>query len=185
VKTNAARILERLGIPFELAEYEVDLEDLSAERVAAKIGMDPESVFKTLVVRGEKQGVMLAVIPASYEVDLKALARAAGDRRAEMVPLAEVEPLTGYVRGAVTAFGTKKKYPVFADELIELSDRISVSAGVRGLQILIAPRDYLRAVEATVAPIGKPRAQRAKRAETGGRALPGRDPRIARYKNPK
>jgi Cys-tRNA(Pro)/Cys-tRNA(Cys) deacylase len=161
VKTNAARILERLGIPFELREYDVDLEDLSVERAAEKLGMDPESVFKTLVVRGERQGVMIAVIPAGYELDLKALARAAEDKRVELVPLAEVEPLTGYVRGAVTALGTKKKYPVFADELIELSAQIGVSAGIRGGEITLAPQDYLRAVDAKVASISKRSAKRA------------------------
>lgn len=155
MKTNAARILERLGIAFEVVEYQIDLEDLSAERTAEKLGMEEESVFKTLVVRGEKRGVMLAVIPAGHELDMKALARAAGDRRVEMVPLAEVEALTGYVRGAVTALGAKKKYPVFADELIELSDRIGVSAGVRGAELVLSPADYVRAVEAKVAPLSR------------------------------
>ena len=157
MKTNAARILERLGIEFELREYPIDLEDLSAERTAEKLGMEPESVFKTLVVRGEKQGVMMAVISAGYQIDLKLLARAAGDRRVEMVPLAEVEPLTGYVRGAVTALGSKKKVPVFADELIELFDRIGVSAGERGKELILSPRDYLSAVEGTVAAIARQR----------------------------
>ncbi len=158
MKTNAARILERLGVEFQVVEYPVDLEDLSAETTARKLGMEPESVFKTLVVRGEKRGVMLAVIPAGFHLDLKALARVAGDRRVELVSLAEVEPLTGYVRGAVTALGTKKKYPVFADELIELSDQIGVSAGARGAELVLAPVDYLRAVEATVGPISRPHA---------------------------
>ena len=158
MKTNAARILERLGIEFELVEYPVDPEDLSAETAAEKLGMEPESVFKTLVVRGEKLGVMMAVIPAGHQVDLKLLAQAAGDRRVELVPLAEVEPLTGYVRGAVTALGAKKKVPVFVDDLVELSDRIGVSAGVRGAELILKPQDYLRAVEGKVAPIARSKA---------------------------
>jgi Cys-tRNA(Pro)/Cys-tRNA(Cys) deacylase len=154
MKTNAARILDRLGIPYELREYEVDADDLSAEGVAAKIGMPPEQVFKTLVVRGDRKGVALAVVPGSAELDLKALARLTGDRKVEMAPLREVQPLTGYVRGGVTALGSRKDYPVFVAEEILLYDRVAVSAGVRGTQLLLAPDDYLRATRATVAPIG-------------------------------
>ena len=155
MKTNAARILDRLGIPYELREYEVDADDLSAEGVAAKIGMPPEQVFKTLVVRGDRKGVALAVVPGSAELDLKALARLTGDRRVELVPLKEVHPLTGYIRGGVTALGGKKDYPVFVDEQIILHDRIAISAGVRGTQILLAPDDYLRATQATLGPIAR------------------------------
>jgi len=154
MKTNAARILDRLGIPYELREYEVDADDLSAEGVAAKIGMPPEQVFKTLVVRGDRKGVALAVVPGSAELDLKALARLTGDRKVEMAPLRDVQPLTGYVRGGVTALGSRKDYPVFVAEEILLYDRVAVSAGVRGTQLLLAPDDYLRATRATVAPIG-------------------------------
>jgi len=153
MKTNAARILDSLGIRYELREYEVDPNDLSAETVAAKIGMPLEQVWKTLVVRGDRNGVCLAVVPASAQLDLKALARLTGDRKADTVPLKEVQPLTGYIRGGVTALGGKRDYPVFADETIELFDRIAVSAGVRGTQILIAPADYLRATGATVGAI--------------------------------
>jgi Cys-tRNA(Pro)/Cys-tRNA(Cys) deacylase len=153
MKTNAARILDSLGITYELRDYDVDPDDLSAERVADKIGLPPEQVFKTLVVRGDRYGVCLAVVPAGGQLDLKALARLTGDRKVDTVPLKEVQPLTGYIRGGVTAFGCKKDYPVFIDETVELFDRISVSAGARGTQILIAPADYIRATSATVGAI--------------------------------
>lgn len=157
MKTNASRLLDRLGIPYELREYEVDESDLSAETVAQKIGMPLEQVFKTLVVRGQRRGVMLAVVPADGELDPKALARVADDRRVEMVPLKEVQPLTGYIRGGVTALACKKDYPVFIDEQVELCDVISVSAGVRGTQILLAPQDYVRATKGTVGEITRPK----------------------------
>jgi Cys-tRNA(Pro)/Cys-tRNA(Cys) deacylase len=155
LKTNAARLLDSLGVAYELREYEVDPEDLSAETVARKVGLPAEQVFKTLVSRGDRTGVLLAVVPGDAELDLKALARFSGDRRVELVPLREVQPLTGYVRGGVTALACKKDYPVFADETLELFDRISVSSGLRGLQILLAPADYLRAVRATLGAISK------------------------------
>lgn len=155
MKTNATRILDSLSIAYELREYAVDLEDLSAETVAAKIGLPPEQVFKTLVVRGDRGGVYLAVIPGNAELDAKALARVTGDRKIEMAPLKEVQQLTGYIRGGVTALGGKRDYPVYADEMIELFDTISVSAGVRGTQILLGPADYLRAVKGRVAAIAR------------------------------
>jgi len=158
MKTNAARLLDSLGISYELREYEVDLEDLSAGTVARKIGLPAEQVFKTLVARGDRTGVLLAVVPGDAELDLKALARLSGDRRVEVVPLREVQPLTGYVRGGVTALACRKDYPVFADETLELFDQVSVSAGMRGLQILLAPVDYLRAARAIVGPISKEKA---------------------------
>jgi len=155
VKTNAARILEALGIRYELRDYAVDEEDLSAENVARKVGLPPEQVFKTLVARGDRTGVLLAVVAANAQLDLKALARLTGDRKADTVPLKEVQPLTGYVRGGVTALACKKDYPVFADETIELFEVVSVSAGVRGTQIVLAPADFLRATRARVGPIAK------------------------------
>jgi len=155
MKTNATRILDSLGIQYTLREYEVDPNDLTAETVAAKIGLPPEQVFKTLVVRGDRGGVYLVVIPANSELDLKALARIAGDRKVEMAPLSEVTQLTGYIRGGVTALGGKRDYPVFADETIELFDTISISAGLRGTQMLLSPGDYLRAVKATVGAIAR------------------------------
>jgi Cys-tRNA(Pro)/Cys-tRNA(Cys) deacylase len=155
MKTNAVRILESLGIAFELRDYEVDPEDLSAETVARKVGLPPEQTFKTLLVRGDRRGLLFAVVPGSLELDLKAMAKASGDKQVTMVPLKEVQPLTGYIRGGVTALAAKKDYPVIVDETIELFDVVSVSAGVRGTQILIAPADYLRATKATVAPIAR------------------------------
>jgi Cys-tRNA(Pro)/Cys-tRNA(Cys) deacylase len=155
LKTNAARILEGLGIPFTLQEYEVNVEDLSAVAVAAKIGLPVEQVFKTLVTTVGPSEHAFAVIPGDAELDFKKLARAAGARKAEMVSLKDVQPLTGYIRGGVTVFGAKKDFPVYADETIELFDLISVSAGHRGVQVLLAPADYLRAANATVADLTK------------------------------
>jgi len=154
-KTNAVRLLERLGIRFELRSYEVDPEDLAAGSVARKVGLPPEQVFKTLVARGERIGVCLAVVPGNCELDPKALARAADDKKIDTVPLREVEPLTGYIRGGVTAMACKKPYPVYLDETAELFDVISISAGVRGLQVVMSPADYIRAVDARIAPIAR------------------------------
>jgi Cys-tRNA(Pro)/Cys-tRNA(Cys) deacylase len=153
VKTNAARILDALGIRYELREYEVDEEDLSAESVARKVGLPPEQVFKTLVCRGDRTGVLFAVVPAGAELDFKAAARLSGDRSVEMVALREVQPLTGYIRGGVTVLGARKEYPAYADETIELFDVISVSSGARGTQLVLAPSDYLRATKARTGPL--------------------------------
>lgn len=158
MKTNAVRALDRLGVAYELREYEVDPEDLRAESVAAKVGLPAEQVFKTLVVRGDRKGVAFAVVPGDAELDLKALARLSGDAKVDTVPLKEVQPLTGYIRGGVTVFAAKKDYPVYVDETIELFDVISVSAGVRGTQILLAPGDYLRACGGTVGAIARDKA---------------------------
>jgi Cys-tRNA(Pro)/Cys-tRNA(Cys) deacylase len=157
VKTNAARLLDTLGVAYELREYAVDPEDLSAETVAAKVGLPAEQVFKTLVARGDRTGVLLAVVPGDAELDLKALARLSGDRKVDTVPLKELQPLTGYIRGGVTALGGKKEYPVFADETIELFDVISVSAGVRGTQLLLAPAAYQQVTKCKVGPISRPK----------------------------
>jgi Cys-tRNA(Pro)/Cys-tRNA(Cys) deacylase len=154
-KTNACRILDSLGIHYELREYEVDPNDLAAETVAAKVGLPPEQVFKTLAVKGDRNGVAVAVIPGNYELDFKSLAHLTGDRKMEMVPLKEVQTVTGYIRGGVTALGMKKEYPVIVDETMELWDSVSVSAGQRGLQIVIAPADYVRATRARVAEISR------------------------------
>lgn len=153
MKTNAARILDALGIRYELREYEVDEGDLSAEAVARKVRLPPEQVFKTLVCRGDRSGVLFAVVPAGAELDFKAAARLSGDRSVEMVALREVQPLTGYIRGGVTVLGARKDHPAYADETIELFDVISVSAGVRGTQVLLAPSDYLRATKARTGPL--------------------------------
>ncbi len=156
-KTNAVRLLDQLGIRYELREYVVDPEDLAAETVAAKIGLPPEQVFKTLVARGDRNGICMAVIPGDAELDLKALAAASGDRKIQLVPVKELQALTGYIRGGVTALAGKKDYPVFVDETIELFAVISISAGIRGLQILLAPADYLKATKAKTAPLSHPK----------------------------
>jgi Cys-tRNA(Pro)/Cys-tRNA(Cys) deacylase len=150
-KTNAARILDGLGIAYELRPYEVDLEDLSAPNVARKIGLPVEQVFKTLLTVANTGEHFFAVIPGDDELDLKKLATAAAVKKVELASLKEVEPLTGYIRGGVTVMGAKKAFPAYADETIELHDAISVSAGMRGLQLVLAPVDYLRASEATIA----------------------------------
>jgi Cys-tRNA(Pro)/Cys-tRNA(Cys) deacylase len=165
-KTNAARLLDQMGIRYELRTYEVDIDDLAAETVAAKIGLPPEQVFKTLVARGDRgkdrskdrNGIVMAVIPGDQELNLKALAAAAGERKIQLVPVKELQLLTGYIRGGVTALAAKRDFPVYVDETIELFDVISISAGVRGLQILIAPADYLRATKGMIAALGQPKA---------------------------
>lgn len=155
MKTNAMRALDTLGIPYEIREYDFDPDDLGAEKVAEKVGLPPEQVFKTLVARGDRHGVLLAVVAADAELDFKALARLSDNKTVEMVSLKEVQPLTGYIRGGVTALAGKRDYPVYVDELMQLFDVIAVSAGVRGQQMLLAPDDYLRATRATVAPISR------------------------------
>lgn len=157
MKTNASRLLEQLKVPFELREYAVDPEDLSAETVAAKVGLPAEQVFKTLVARGDRNGICFAVIPGNTELNLKALAKLAGDRKTEMVSLKEVLPLTGYIRGGVTALAGRKDYPVYIDETAILFDIITVSAGVRGTQILLDPADYIRVVRAVLGDISSPK----------------------------
>lgn len=156
MKTNAVRQLDQLKIPYELRSYQVDPDDLSAESVAEKIGLPAEQVFKTLVVRGDRNGVCFAVIPGDAELNLKALAKLSGDRKAELAALKEVQPLTGYIRGGVTAIAAKKDYPVYLDETAILFHVISVSAGVRGTQILLRPDDYAALTKATLADIAQP-----------------------------
>ena len=156
-KTNAARILDSLNISYELRPYEVDLEDLTAVSVARKIGLPAEQVFKTLLAQTNAGTHLFAVIPGNAELDLKKLAHAAGVKKAELASLKEVEPLTGYVRGGVTVMGAKKPFPAYADETVELFAQISVSAGQRGLQLLLAPSDYLRAANTVLADLTKGR----------------------------
>jgi Cys-tRNA(Pro)/Cys-tRNA(Cys) deacylase len=161
-KTNAARQLDALHIPYELRPYEVDLDDLTAISVARKIGLPPEQVFKTLLThnnssaRGSSDPAHLfAVIPGDSELDLKKLATSANTRKIDLAALKDVEPLTGYLRGAVTVLAARKPFPAFADETIELHDIISISAGQRGLQLILSPADYLRATQATLADLTK------------------------------
>ena len=155
MKTNAARLLDTLNIRYELRTYPVDPEDLSAIRVAEKVGLPAAQLFKTLVCRGDRTGVCLAVVPGDRELDLKALARVRGDRRSETVPLKEVQPLTGYVRGGVTALAAKREYPVVLDDSALGWPIISVSAGIRGAQLLLDPEDYRRVTNAVVATVSR------------------------------
>jgi len=154
-KTNAMRLLESQGVAFQTREYDVDPEDLSAETVARKIDLPIEQVFKTLLARGDRNGLCFAVIPGNTELDLKALAKGTGDRKIDLVAVKELQPLTGYIRGGCTALAAKKDFPVFVDETAELFDIISISAGQRGLQLLVSPQDYLRVTKGTVGAWGK------------------------------
>jgi Cys-tRNA(Pro)/Cys-tRNA(Cys) deacylase len=154
-KTNAARILAAAGVSYELREYAVDDEHLAATQVAEAIGMPPEQVFKTLVARGDRTGVVMAAIPANAELDLKALATASGNKKIDLVPVKEVLGLTGYVRGGVSPVGAKKAYPIYLDETAILWDVISVSAGIRGYQMLVAPHDLVRVTGAVTCEIAR------------------------------
>lgn len=158
-KTNALRILDREGIHYDLREYEVDENDLSAVHVAAAVALPPEQVFKTLVARGDRTGILLAAIPAPSALDLKALAAASGNKKVELVALKEILGLTGYIRGGCSPVGARKPYPLYLDESADVWDFISVSAGVRGLQMLIAPVDLARVVETTRYAIAKKEAE--------------------------
>jgi Cys-tRNA(Pro)/Cys-tRNA(Cys) deacylase len=150
VKTNAARILDQHKVAYRLVEYEVDQSDLSAPTVAKKIGLDPGQVFKTLVCRFDSGAVCFAVVPGDSELDTKALAKALSERKAQPVALKEVQPLTGYIRGGVTVLGAKKAYPVALDAIALLYDQISVSAGIRGTQVLLHPQDYANVTAARI-----------------------------------
>lgn len=154
-KTNAARILDRLKIDYELKEYKVDLNDLSAIHVAKDVNMDIKTVFKTLVARSDKNDIIMACIPGDDELHLKKLAQVAKFKKVEMIHLKELLPLTGYVRGGCSPLGAKKTYPVFIDETALKWPKIAISAGVRGEQILLAPQDLIKAVNATVADLIK------------------------------
>lgn len=142
-KTNALRILEEAGVDYVTRSYGVDESDLSALNVAQKLGLEASQIFKTLVAKGEYTGVILVSIPGDTQLDLKALARHSGNKRVEMVPLKTVFALTGYVRGGVSPLGLKKSFPFFLDELALAYEEVSISAGVRGLQILLNPQDLI------------------------------------------
>ena len=150
-KTNAARILDKLKIPYEIKTYEVDEDDLSAVHVAETAGIDIETVFKTLVTRGDKSGVIMAVINGNDEINLKHLAKASGNKSVEMIALKELLPLTGYVRGGCSPLGAKKDYPVYLDSKALTHEKISISAGQRGMQLILSPKDLVTATNATVA----------------------------------
>lgn len=154
-KTNAARLLDTLSIPYELRAYEIDLEDLSARTVARKIGLPPEQVFKTLLTESPIGDQVFALVPGDQVLNLRKLAQVSGHKKLGLTPLNQVQPLTGYLRGAVTVLAARKLFPIFTDESIELHDIISISAGQRGLQLLVAPADLLRAFSATLADLSK------------------------------
>ncbi len=154
-KTNACRVLDALKISYRLVTYDVDETDLSASSVAAKVGLPVEQVFKTLCLRANDGDIVLAVLPGDRELDMKALARAADKKSVAPVAVRELPDLTGYVRGGVTALGSKKTYPVYVDELAQLYDTISVSAGQRGLQLWLSPGDYIRATRAKLVDVSR------------------------------
>lgn len=155
-KTNAARLLDKAGIGYELIPYEVDESDLSAGHLAATLGQDINRIFKTLVLRGERTGHFVCVIPGNMEVDLKAAAKAAGDKKADLIPMKELLPLTGYIRGGCSPVGMKKPFPTFFHSTATTFDHIFVSAGQRGVQFKINPAELIKYVSATVADIAQP-----------------------------
>ncbi len=154
-KTNAARFLNGLEIDYKLVEYEIDESDLSAESVARKVNLPPEQVFKTLVARGDKTGVLMASIPGDAELDLKVMASVSGDKKVEMVSVKEIQQLTGYIRGGVSPIGTRRRYPVFLDESAMRFPFISVSAGARGSQIFVSPKDLIKALDMKLCKIAR------------------------------
>lgn len=152
-KTNASRILDRQGIHYELIEYPVDPDHLDATHVAQALGQDIESVYKTLVLHGDKNGHFVCVVQGDKEVDLKKAAKISGNKKVAMIPMKELLPLTGYIRGGCTALGMKKKFPVYLDQNALQQEKIHISAGKRGLQIKLSPTDYITATEAIVGDI--------------------------------
>ncbi|EGW38945.1 Cys-tRNA(Pro) deacylase [Desulfosporosinus sp. OT] len=153
-KTNAARILDQAKISYELKDYIVDESDLSAVAVANKVGLPIEQVYKTLIARGDKTGVIVACIQGDHELHLKRLAALSGNKKVEVVSLKEVQPLTGYIRGGVSPLGMKKTFPIFIDSAIEKLDKIAVSAGSRGLQLFLRPIDLISVTKAQLGSIG-------------------------------
>lgn len=154
-KTNAARLLDRAGIKYELIPYTVDENDLAAPHVAEELGEDIATVFKTLVLAGDRTGHFVCVVPGDHEVDLKAVARLSGNKRADLIPMKELLPTTGYIRGGCSPIGMKRQFPTFIHASCMDHERIYVSAGVRGLQIAIAPTDLVAFTRATVAEISR------------------------------
>ena len=154
-KTNAARLLDAQSIDYELAEYEVDENDLSATTLARKLGQDVEQIFKTLVLRGDKTGVFVAVVPGNAEVDLKKAAKVSGNKNCAMVQQKELLGLTGYIRGGCSPLGMKKTYPIYIHETCQLFDQIYISAGQRGLQLKLNPEDLIRMTGAEVCDVAE------------------------------
>jgi len=154
-KTNAARLLDAQSIDYELAEYEVDENDLSATTLAKKLGQDVEQIFKTLVLRGDKTGVFVAVIPGNAEVDLKKAAKVSGNKNCAMVQQKELLGLTGYIRGGCSPLGMKKPYPIYIHETCQMFDQIYISAGQRGLQLKLNPEDLIQMTGAVVCDVAE------------------------------
>ena len=152
-KTNAARLLDKANIKYDLIHYDVDESDLSAIHVAEQLGADVKTIFKTLVLRGDRNGVFVCVIPGDGEVDLKAAAKVSGNKKADLIPMKELLPLTGYIRGGCSPIGMKKRYPTFIDDSCLAMPAICISAGVRGLQIRLAPADLIAFLDAGVVPL--------------------------------
>lgn len=152
-KTNASRILDKLNIPYTMHEYEWEEDQLDAQTVADKVGLPCEQLFKTLVLRGDKTGIVMACIPGDKELDLKKLAMASGNKKVEMVPVKDIVTLTGYIRGGVSPLGCKKKYPLYIERLVLPIDTVSISAGKRGLQIFVKGTDLVSACEGIVSDI--------------------------------
>lgn len=152
-KTNAMRMLDAAKIPYEILEYEVDESDLSGIHIAESVGFPPEKMFKTLVARGDKTGLLVFCIPVAKEIDLKAAASLTGNKRVEMIHVKELLGLTGYIRGGCSPIGMKKKYPTYFDTDAEKFDRITVSAGIRGAQLLLQREALISFVQAKIAPI--------------------------------
>jgi Cys-tRNA(Pro)/Cys-tRNA(Cys) deacylase len=156
MKTNAARILDQLKVSYEILTYDVNPNNLDAVYVAEQLNLDAARVFKTLIVKGDRHGVCFAVIPSNTQLNLKQLARLSGDRKMSMVPLRQVQPLTGYIRGGVTVLGSKKVFPTYIHSSLQDFETIAVSAGMRGQMLLLPPHDYLHAVHGTVGAIANP-----------------------------
>ena len=154
-KTNAARFLDTLKLPYEMTSYEVDEEDLSATHAAAALGVNPSCVFKTLVARDDAKHILVACIPAAEEIDLKALARVAKVKRCELVAVKELLGLTGYIRGGCSPLAMKKAYPTFIDATIQEHEKVYVSAGLRGVQLCLAPEVLIQASKAICEAITK------------------------------
>ena len=155
-KTNAARLLDKAGISYKLIPYEFDENDLAAQHVADSLGQDIARVFKTLVLHGDRTGYIVCVVPGNAEVGLKALAKVSGNKKVEMIPMKELLPTTGYIRGGCSPIGMKKRFPTFIHSTCSEHDFIYISAGVRGLQIRIRPADLVATTEATIADISSP-----------------------------
>jgi len=153
MKTKAMAILDRAGIRYDIREYQEV--ELGAAEAAAKLGLPLEQVFKTLVLRGDRSGVLLACLPGTMTLSMKALAKASGNKRVEMVDPEEIHRLTGYLRGGVSPLGVKKPYPLYLDRSALAQPFLSVSAGMRGMQILVAPQDLARAAAATLVDLGE------------------------------